>query len=709
MSDKINLFDNTSISDYNNNEDYGNDIHEIKSLIRIYQKEWGGLLSFLDAVPQIVFVSHKMDISYINDSASRLLNYYKEDLMGKDILILMAEESREEFARQLEELKLGEALEGQYDFLTKDGELLPVYLFINVVQTEKGMAFHGIAMNITDLVNTRSALYESKKMYSNIFNSTPLGILYIEIESGKIVEINEMFLQNIGYSFKKDVINRITFFELFKSENTRALFFSQLRESGEIINFEAELIRVDGSTLWGNLNALVDPQKGIIQLMLVDISESKHFKNSAIYHSSFDFLTSLPNKAVFISLLSAFVSNSQPFSLLCVEIDDYNEINDLYSVYTGDKLLKESSKRLEKLYKKQALCRFDGVKFMIILEGVTDNDEICRQVELIQEQFSIPFFIDNNEINVESSIGVGKYPEHGNSEDILINETEHALREAQAIKGSSYVIFNPSKYQAMINRKKMAKSIMRAIDEREFIAYYQPKVIATSASDFKVVGMESLVRWNSSSRGKILAPYEFVPIAEENGLIHQIGNIILDKSCRQNREWQDMGLSPIKVSVNISPYQFRQAELIDEIKRSLDSSRLDPRWLELEITESGIMENERDAIRKLTQIHDMGISISIDDFGTGYSSLSKLKDYPIDIVKIDQSFVKHLPDEQKACTIVRIIIMLAHTLGFKVVAEGVESEEQLNFLIENKCDTFQGWLFGKAMPAEEFGKMLGRK
>lgn len=706
MRKKINLFDSSNIVNIYN-EEVAVDIHEVKALVRLYQKEWLGLLSFLDVVPQIVFVAYKQELSYINEAAFRLLRYGREELIGRDFIDLLTGKSRGDLEEKVKELQPGNSIEGYYDFRTKDGTELPVYLFIDAVQSEGSIALHGIAMNISDLINTRNALYESKKMYSNLFKHTPLGILYIEIETGKIVDINDNFLDNMGYSFKKDVINQNTFFELFKSDETRKRFFRQLRDGGEITNFEAELKRVDGSTLWGNLNAVVEHEKGIIQLMLVDISENKHFKNSAIYHSSFDYLTSLPNKAVFNSLLSAFVINNEKFSLLCFEIDEYNEINDLYSVNTGDKLLKESSKRLEKLFKKQALCRFDGVKFMVILEGIGEDEDIRRVIGEIQHEFSRPFFIDNNEIRVESSIGVSIFPEHGNSEDILLNETEHALREAQAVKGNSYNIFCPSKYQQMINRKKMAKSIMRAIEDREFISYYQPKVVARSAEDFMVVGMESLVRWDSVEKGGIIAPYEFVPIAEENGLIHDIGKIILDKSCRQNRVWQDMGLSPLKVSVNISPYQFRQIDLIDSIKSSLDISGLDPSWLELEITESGIMENERDAIEKLTKIHDMGITISIDDFGTGYSSLSKLRDYPIDIVKIDQSFVKYLPDEQKSCTIVRIIIMLAHTLGFKVVAEGVETEEQLRFLIENNCDTFQGWLFGKAMTAGEFQKLIG--
>lgn len=706
MRKKINLFDSSNIVNIYN-EEGAVDIHEVKALVRLYQKEWIGLLSFLDVVPQIVFVAYNQELSYINEAAFRLLRHSREELIGCNFIDLLTEKSKSELGAKVEELEPGKSIEGYCDFRTKEGKELPVYLFIDAVKSEGGIALHGIAMNISDLINTRNALYESKKMYSNLFNHTPLGILYIEIETGKIVDINDNFLDNMGYSFKKDVINQNTFFELFKSDETRKRFFRQLRDGGEITNFEAELKRVDGSTLWGNLNAVVEYEKGIIQLMLVDISENKHFKNSAIYHSSFDYLTSLPNKAVFNSLLSAFVINNEKFSLLCFEIDEYNEINDLYSVNTGDKLLKESSKRLEKLFKKQALCRFDGVKFMVILEGIGEDDDIRRVIGDIQLEFSRPFFIDNNEIRVESSIGVSIFPEHGNSEDILLNETEHALREAQAVKGNSYNIFCPSKYQQMINRKKMAKSIMRAIEDREFISYYQPKVIASSAEEFMVVGMESLVRWDSVEKGGIIAPYEFVPIAEENGLIHDIGKIILDKSCRQNKVWQDMGLSPLKVSVNISPYQFRQMDLIDSIKSSLDISGLDPRWLELEITESGIMENERDAIEKLTKIHEMGITISIDDFGTGYSSLSKLKDYPIDIVKIDQSFVKHLPDEQKSCTIVRIIIMLAHTLGFKVVAEGVENEEQLRFLIENNCDTFQGWLFGKAMTGEEFQKLIG--
>lgn len=221
--------------------------------------------------------------------------------------------------------------------------------------------------------------------------------------------------------------------------------------------------------------------------------------------------------------------------------------------------------------------------------------------------------------------------------------------------------------------------------------------------------MESLIRWYSRESKKIIPPSDFIPLAERNGMIVDIGRFILFESCIQNRRWQEMGYRPKKVAVNISPVEFRQPDLTESVKYTIKEAGLDPKWLELELTESGIMDDDKESIEKLNELHRMGISLSIDDFGTGYSSLSKLKDYPIDVLKIDKSFVDNLPGDRKSVTIVRSIIDLAHNLGFKVVAEGVETVEQLNFLKAHSCEQFQGYYFSRPLDRDEFASRYFKK
>jgi EAL domain-containing protein (putative c-di-GMP-specific phosphodiesterase class I) len=244
--------------------------------------------------------------------------------------------------------------------------------------------------------------------------------------------------------------------------------------------------------------------------------------------------------------------------------------------------------------------------------------------------------------------------------------------------------------------------MIEAIKQDEFIAYYQPKV----DREGKIVGVESLIRWYCDRRKTYIPPLDFIPIAEKNGRIVDIGNNVLYQSCLQNRKWIDAGYKPLRISVNLSVYQFRQKNLVNMIRRILKETSLDPQYLDLEITESGILENEEENIKTLNELHDMGISITIDDFGTGYSSLSKLKELPISTLKIDKEFVDSLPFDTKSITIARSIIDLAHNLEFSVVSEGIENLKQLEFLVKHNCDEYQGYYFSKPVPAAEFEELL---
>ena len=248
----------------------------------------------------------------------------------------------------------------------------------------------------------------------------------------------------------------------------------------------------------------------------------------------------------------------------------------------------------------------------------------------------------------------------------------------------------------------LEKQMHASLGNDNFCTYYQPQFNRTGG----IIGMEALVRWNSQENGNAISPSEFIPIAEKSGLIKEIGRLVLRNACQQNRRWQEMGYPPMRVAVNLSPFQFRQPDLLEDITSILEQTGLAPVWLELEITESGIMQNEEDSIQKLYRLHDMGVAVSIDDFGTGYSSLSKLRVYPIDTLKIDKSFVDDLPGDRMSTTIATTIIELAHNLGFKVIAEGVEKKEQLSFLLEKECDYFQGYHFSRPIPPEEFERLL---
>ena len=439
-----------------------------------------------------------------------------------------------------------------------------------------------------------------------------------------------------------------------------------------------------------------------------DITERKQAEEQALYYSMFDNLTGLPNREVFATRLHTEIMKSKRrgneyiFGVMCLGTDRFKNINEMHGPVTGDKLLKEIAKRLKTTFRADDLvARLEGDKFIVLLSDIKTADDISSIVRKTEDAFRAPLTAAGMELTVSMTIGVCLYPNDGDKAEALIKNSEAALYMAKQRGTGTYHLYDHTMHEQTIHNLRLEKDLVIAIDNQEFRAFYQPKVNREGA----IVGMESLIRWQSPARG-LVPPLHFIPLAEKNGLIKDIGYIIMYESCRQTKEWQTMGLPPLKVAVNLSSFQFRQPCLIDKIKEILSVTGLDPQWLEFEITESGIMENEKESIGKLNEINALGVSISIDDFGTGYSSLSKLKSLPIDTIKIDKSFVDDLPHDATSVNIATTIIDLAHNLGFKVVAEGVETKEQIDFLLYLGCDQFQGYYYSKPLPSDEFRKKL---
>jgi EAL domain-containing protein (putative c-di-GMP-specific phosphodiesterase class I) len=297
------------------------------------------------------------------------------------------------------------------------------------------------------------------------------------------------------------------------------------------------------------------------------------------------------------------------------------------------------------------------------------------------------------------------YPADGGDAETLIACCESSIYVAKERGGNTSHYFDAVLNERMMDRFRLEKDLRSAIHNGEFVTYFQPRVDGAA----KVTGLEALVRWNSSARGRMIYPDQFIPLAERSGLIVEIGRQVLRGACECARSWLYGAGLPIRIAVNISPFQFAEPNLADGIREILRVTDLDPRFLELEITETSIMKNERESVRTLQELHEMGISLSIDDFGTGYSSLSKLRLYPIDLLKIDKSFVRDLPDDRPSAVLTRTIIDMAHNLGFGVVAEGVETKEQLDFLMELGCDHFQGYYFYRPLSPEDACGVIGNQ
>ncbi len=446
------------------------------------------------------------------------------------------------------------------------------------------------------------------------------------------------------------------------------------------------------------LNTRLSEEMERRERMREELSETER---KAAFYLSHDRLTNLPNRAAFLQRLSVEIMRARNrgwmFGVVSIGLDRFKHVNGMYGTAGGDAILNSLAERLRGILRDHdAIGRVGDDRFMLLFSDIARPEDMLVILPRVWETIERPFQIETQEAQVSASIGICFFPLDGTTAEALVKEAEAAMFAVKESGGGAHRFFDAKMNAEMIERVTIERKMRDAIKRDEFIPFFQPKVDRFGY----LLGMEALIRWNDSEG--IILPDRFIPIAEQNGTIVEIGERVLYHACRQNRQWQENGFVPKKVSVNISPFEFRSPGLVRRIRETVEKSGLDPLWLELEITESGIIRNEQDALRKLRELHEIGISLSIDDFGTGYSALSKLKDYPVDTLKIDKSFIDCVPHDKRAVTIVVSLIRLAHNLGFKVVAEGVERSEQFEFLVVHGCDQFQGYFFGRPLAASEF-------
>lgn len=425
------------------------------------------------------------------------------------------------------------------------------------------------------------------------------------------------------------------------------------------------------------------------------------------YLSYYDVLTDLPNRSLFEDRLSQALSqanfNHQNLAILLLSLNRFKDIYDALGQTLGNQLLQDVARQLKNyLLKGVTIAKFEGDEFAILLTQINNTEEIVEFTNNLKEALNLPFVIENNEIFITFNLGISLFPTDGNDAQTLLKNAGVALSRSKEEGRNNYQFYTTDMNILAVKRLEMEISLRRALERKEFEVYYQPKLCTKTR---KIVGMEALVRWHHPTLG-FISPAEFIPLAEETGLILPLGEWVLRTACYQIKLWNEQGFPLLKVSVNLSAYQFQQQNLLETISKIIEETKIDPNYLELEMTESAIMKNETSAVTILHQLKEAGIKISIDDFGTGYSSLSHLKKLPLDVLKIDKSFVQDMTVSPDDASLVMTIITLAHNLGLKVIAEGVETEEQLRFLHLLRCDEWQGFLYSKPVPADQFEELL---
>jgi diguanylate cyclase (GGDEF)-like protein len=440
---------------------------------------------------------------------------------------------------------------------------------------------------------------------------------------------------------------------------------------------------------------------------LEDVTERKCYERQLEYQANHDALTRLPNRNVLVDRIhqALLVSprNGQQVAVFFVDLDNFKIINDTLGHDVGDELLKIAAKRLVACVRVgDTVARQGGDEFVIMVSDPDIAAVADRIARSVQEAVAQPLRIDEHELVITCSIGISISSGDGEDVQTLIRNADLAMFQAKE-QGRNRIRFYTSEMNARsLSRLTMGNHLRRALERNELFLCYQPKVSLKSGP---ITGMEALVRWQSPELG-LVSPVSFIPVAEETGLIEQIGEWVLATACKQNREWQDAGLPAIPVAVNLSACQFRQKHLVRMVERILRESGLEPCCLELEITESLVMQNLDRVTAILNELQALGTTLSMDDFGTGYSSLSYLKRFPFNKLKVDQSFVRDITSEPDSAEIAKTIIVMAHSLRLKVIAEGVETAGQLNYLRLHNCDEIQGYLFSEPLIAEEFRALL---
>jgi len=438
-----------------------------------------------------------------------------------------------------------------------------------------------------------------------------------------------------------------------------------------------------------------------------DITERKKAEEMLNSMAYYDSLTGLSNRILFNDRLGLALAQArrtkEMLAVLYIDLDNFKAINDTLGHAVGDRLLQLVGRRLKDCLRDgDTIARLGGDEFVVLLPQIRCAEDATVVATKLLESFGLPFDLDNNELFITTSIGISLYPYDGDDTETMLKNADTALYRAKEHGKNNYQLYTSAMNAKAFERLALENSMRRALDREEFVVYYQPQVnLATG----QIVGMEALLRWQHPDLG-LVYPSEFIGLAEETGLIISIGDFALRTACKQNKAWQDAGHPPVRIAVNLSAKQFYQQNLDDTIAQALDDTNLHPKFLELEITESVVMKDTTSVSASLYKLKDMGIQVTIDDFGTGYSSLSYLKRFPIDGLKIDRVFIRNLTTDPNDAAIAKAIIAMAKSLNLRVVAEGVETTDQLEFLRSLKCDEIQGYLISRPVPADEATALL---
>jgi len=651
----------------------------------------------------------------VNDKYCDMLGYTREELLQMSSANVLPPEAVGAVQANRNKLIRGElqTVIHERQLLRKDGSLIWVNHATSLARGPDGEPTHliTVAEDISERKQAEDALRASEETLRATFRQAGVGI-FITSPDRRYLQVNDKYCDMLGYT--REELLQMSSADVLPPEavgavqaNRNKLMLGEL----QTVSHERQLLRKDGSLIWVNhATSLARGQNGEPTHLITvaeDISERKRAEERLTQLAHYDVLTSLPNRMLFFDRLKHALAeakrNHSRAAMMFVDLDRFKNINDTLGHAAGDDLLQQVAERLkESVRASDTVGRLGGDEFAVVLSNLATAGDADAAARKIIARFSEPFRLTQAELFVTASIGIALYPDDSTDQDALIKNADIAMYRAKEEGRNTYAFFSPGMNAQGSERLNMEVMLRRALERKEFVLHYQPKIALQGS---RIVGVEALIRWNSKELGPVL-PMQFIPLAEETGLIAPIGAWVLKTACAQNKAWQDQGLPPLLMSVNLSPRQFQQKNLVQMIAGTLAETGLDPRSLELEITESMIMQHPEKSSAILQQLHEIGVQLSIDDFGTGYLSFANPKRFPVRRLKIEQSLVRDITTDADDAAIVTAVIGMAKSLKLEVVAEGVETREQFALLAQLRCDEYQGYYFSKPLPAEEFVRLL---
>ncbi len=662
------------------------------------------LSSILATIPNgVQEIDTEGNILFSNEAHDVLFGCKKNELLGKNITTLFDDpQERAELKPYLKYLVEHQQKPSSFSAKNRkmDGSNFLVQVDWDYKRAASGEVI-GFTSILTDITEKKRA-EEELRQAAAVFESTSEGIIVTDA-NGDITAVNQAFTGITGYS-EQEVLGKNP--RMLRSDHHDADFFRDMWKTiKKTSHWRGEIWdrRKNGEVfpVLQSVSAIKDKEGEITHYVSVfsDISSLKQTQEQLNYLAYHDPLTDLPNRLLFNDRLTHATERAgrsqDQVGLLFIDLDHFKRVNDSLGHQIGDELLINASRRLRNLVRKDdTVARLGGDEFVVILESIRDAEDTVAFAQKLIEAFNEPFMIEYHELHVTMSIGISVFPADGTDMHTLVKNADAALYYAKEEGRNGFHCYTEELTSSALERLQLTSALRNAVKNEELLLYYQPQI---SLNTGKIVGLEALLRWKHPEFG-LLAPNRFIGLAEDSGLILSIGEWVLKAACVQLKAWQQQGYDFGRIAVNVSGLQLQRGDLQHSVKVALKASQLSPQYLELEITENFIMKKTERAIAVLDKLKSLGIQIAIDDFGTGYSSLSYLKRLPIDKLKIDASFVRDIPHDSNDEAIARAVVALAKSMNLKVIAEGVETNEQKIFLMNNGCDEAQGNLFGKAVP-----------